>query len=226
MKKTVLVVDDESDIRRSLRTALEGDGYAVREAGDAAEARRSLDKSLPDLLILDVRMPGEDGFTFCRKLREEPAHRALPILFLTSRGQESNKVLGLELGADDYVAKPFSVPELLARVKAVIRRRSGDLEADVLEEGPVRLDVAGKSVRVEGDAVKLTAKEFELLHLLLRKKGRVLSRNYLMESIWGRAYEQSTRTIDQHVYKLRKALGDEGDRIVSVGTAGYKWEEG
>jgi DNA-binding response OmpR family regulator len=223
--KTVLVVDDEADIRRSVRTALEGDGYAVREAADAVEARQSLEKNLPDLMILDVRMPGEDGFSFCRKLREEPAHRALPILFLTSRGQESNKVLGLELGADDYVAKPFSVPELLARVKAVIRRRSGDLEGDVLMEGPIRLDLAGKSAKVNGATIKLTVKEFDLLHLLLRKKGRVLSRNYLMESIWGRAYEQSTRTIDQHVYKLRKALGKSGDNIVSVGTAGYKWEE-
>jgi DNA-binding response OmpR family regulator len=223
--KTVLIVDDEPDIRRGLRTALEADGYSVKEASDAAAARASLEKALPDLILLDIRLPGEDGFAFCRDLRSQPGWKALPVIFLTSGGQQSQKILGFELGADDYVVKPFSVPELLARVKAVIRRRSGELEEGIISDGAVTLNVPGRTLKVGGISVNLTAKEFDLLRLLMQKAGRVLSRNYLMETIWGREYEQSTRTIDQHVYLLRKALGKPGKRIVSVGTAGYKWEE-
>jgi DNA-binding response OmpR family regulator len=221
----ILLVDDEADIRSGVRTALEADGFRVQETGSAAEARRALEKEVPDLILLDVRMPVEDGFAFCRALRADPRWRPLPVIFLTSRGQEVSRVLGLELGADDYVVKPFSVPELLARVKAVLRRRRGDLETGVTTESGLTLDVPGHAAALDGRPLKLTAKEFEVLKVLVTKKGRVLSRDYLMESIWGRAYEQSTRTVDQHVYKLRKALGPAGKRIVSVGTAGYKWEE-
>jgi DNA-binding response OmpR family regulator len=223
--KKILIVDDEPDIRRTLKAALEADGYAVREAGDAVGARTALQESIPDLILLDIKMPGEDGLAFCKRLREEPGKKGIPVIFLTSRGQESQKILGLEFGADDYVVKPFSAGELLARIKAVIRRRSGDLDEDVLTDGNVVLDGAAQSVKQAGRVVELTAKEFQVLRLLMRKKGRVISRPYLMESIWGRDYEQTTRTVDQHIYKIRKALGSDGKRIVSVGTAGYKWED-
>jgi two-component system alkaline phosphatase synthesis response regulator PhoP len=224
MKKRILVVDDEKDIRRSVKTALEADGYAVQEAGDAVEARKVLDKGIPDLIVLDVRMPGEDGFSFHRSIQEEPSWQGIPVIFLTSKSGETDRVLGLRMGADDYVVKPFSVPEFLARVQAVLRRK-GSEETSTMSAGRVTLIPEGLSVKVDGQPVKLTIKQFELLKLLIQKKGRALSRSYLMECIWGRDYEQSTRTVDQHIYRLRKSLGTAGEKILSVGTLGYKWDE-
>jgi DNA-binding response OmpR family regulator len=223
---SILVVEDEKDIQRTLRQILEGDGHAVRVAGSAEDAEAELRRAAPELLLLDVRLPGKDGFAFCRGLKASSQWRSIPVIFLTSKLQEAHKVLGFELGADDYITKPFSTLELLARVKAVLKRVSPGSGSTVLSDGRIEVDLAGGALKVDGKAVKVTAKEFRLAALLLEKKGRVLSRSFLMESVWGRDYEATTRTIDQHVYRLRKSLGEAGKKIVWVAAAaGYKWED-
>lgn len=221
---SVLIVEDEKDIQRTLRQILEGDGYSVRLAGSAEEAETELRRAVPDLALLDVRLPGMDGFAFCRRLRESSEWKSLPVIFLSSKIQEAHKVLGFEMGADDYVTKPFSALELLSRVRAVLRRRAPDPgTGGVLSDGVVTVDTAGGTLRVDGKAVKATVKEIQLLALLMERKGKILSREFLMERIWGREYEKTARTIDQHVYRLRKALGASGEKLVSVEMMGYKW---
>jgi DNA-binding response OmpR family regulator len=217
-------VEDDPGIRKNLKIILEAEGHTVRPCASAEEALTELRKSLPDLILLDVRLPGMDGFGFCRKLRETPEWKTLAVIFLTSKMQETDKVLGLELGGDDYIVKPFSAPELLARVKSVLRRRfPEDEEATVLTDGLVTVDRGARAARIDGRPLKLTPTQFDLLALLISKKGKALSRAYLMESVWGREYEATTRTIDTHVYNLRKALGDAGARLQAVGATGYKW---
>jgi DNA-binding response OmpR family regulator len=223
----ILVVDDEPSLQKTVRRILEDAGHAVRQASDAEEGLAELRRETPDLLLLDVRLPGKDGFDLCKQLRNTPEWKDLAVIFLTSRDEEAHRVLGLELGGDDYMAKPFSAPELLARVKAVMRRRKPPAvaeENESISDGGLSVDVAGHRVEADGKAIKLPAKEFQLLCLLARKKGRVLSRSFLMESVWNREHLDTSRTVDTHVYRLRKRLGPLGSRIVSVGTVGYKWE--
>jgi len=201
---TVLVVDDEEPILELLRFNLEKEGYGVFLAKDGQEALDCVEKEQPDLVVLDLMLPGMDGLEVCRRIRLIPKYQQLPIIMLTAKGEVIDKVLGLELGADDYMTKPFSPRELLARIKARLRRMNLSEEADSqVVRGELRIDIKGFRVYVRGEETELTPKEFELLRVLLEQPGRVYSRDDLLERIWGYEYDGDTRTVDVHVRHLR-----------------------
>ena len=202
---TILVVDDEEPIQELLRFNLEKEGYAVCVAKDGQEALKHVENDQPDLLVLDLMLPGMDGLEVCRKLRSNQKFQQIPIIMLTAKGEEIDKVLGLELGADDYMTKPFSPRELLARIKARLRRLNSQEEVDakIIIRGELRVDVTGFRVHVRGEETELTPKEFELLRVLVAHPGRVYSREELLERIWGYEYDGDTRTVDVHVRHLR-----------------------
>jgi two-component system alkaline phosphatase synthesis response regulator PhoP len=202
---TILVVDDEEPIQELLRFNLEKEGYLVCVAKDGQEALKHVKNDQPDLIVLDLMLPGMDGLEVCRKLRSNPKFQQIPIIMLTAKGEEIDKVLGLELGADDYMTKPFSPRELLARIKARLRRPNSQEEADarIIIRGELRVDVTGFRVHVRGEETELTPKEFELLRVLAAHPGKVYSRDELLERIWGYEYDGDTRTVDVHVRHLR-----------------------
>jgi phosphate regulon transcriptional regulator PhoB len=201
---TILVVDDEDPILELLRFNLEKEGYQVFVAKDGQEALDCVDKEQPDLLVLDVMLPGMDGLEVCRIMRLNPRLQQIPIIMLTAKGEEIDTVLGLELGADDYMTKPFSPRELLARIKARLRRLNSPEEAIAqIIRGELRIDVTGFRVYVRGDETELTPKEFELLRVFATHPGKVYSRDELLERIWGYEYDGDTRTVDVHVRHLR-----------------------
>ncbi len=221
-QEKILVVEDDKDIVRLLKYNLEKEGYRVVVASDGESGLAAARKERPDLLILDVMVPKLDGFEILKIVRRESR---LPVLMLTARKQEVDRVLGLELGADDYVVKPFGVRELLARVKALLRR-SGPAEASaaLLRCGGLEMDVERYEVRARGKAVELTTKEFEFLKILLQAGGRALSRDQILEKVWGydRSMDIDTRTVDQHVARLREKLGPEAPRVATVKNVGYR----
>ncbi|SHH63891.1 response regulator transcription factor [Desulfosporosinus lacus] len=201
---TILVVDDEEPILELLRFNLEKEGYLVCVAKDGQEALERVEKEQPDLVVLDLMLPGMDGLEVCRRIRLIPKYQQIPIIMLTAKGEVIDKVLGLELGADDYMTKPFSPRELLARIKARLRRINLPEEADSqIIRGELRIDVKGFRVYVRGAETELTPKEFELLRVLVAHPGRVYSRDDLLERIWGYEYDGDTRTVDVHVRHLR-----------------------
>jgi two-component system phosphate regulon response regulator PhoB len=220
------VVDDEPDIRELVRYHAEKAGFRCLQAADGPSALRLVRQHAPDVVILDLMLPGVDGLDVCRALRREPATAHLPIIMLTARAEEVDRVLGLELGADDYVVKPFSPRELVARIKAVLRRTHEPAVRPALRIGSLEVDEAQHRVAIGGGVVNLTAKEFGLLSALLRAKGRVLSREQLLDDAWGyeQAAEIESRTVDVHVRRLREKLGAEAWRIVTVKGAGYRLE--
>ena len=226
MAPEVLVVEDEADIRALIVHHLTRDGFRCRTAGDGGEALARLRASVPDLIVLDLMLPGIDGLELTRRLRAEPAWAAVPIIMLTAKADEVDRVVGLEMGADDYVAKPFSPKELLARVRAVLRRARPAEESRALTGGEVALDLARHRVTVAGAPVELTPKEFDLLHALMAAAGRVLSREFLLNRVWGyaRADEIESRTVDVHVRRLRAKLGNAGRRVATVKSVGYRFE--
>ncbi|EGW38324.1 response regulator transcription factor [Desulfosporosinus sp. OT] len=201
---TILVVDDEEPILELLRFNLEKEGYQVSVAKDGKEALESIEKELPNLLVLDVMLPGMDGLEVCRILRLNPKFQQIPIIMLTAKGEEIDTVLGLELGADDYMTKPFSPRELLARIKARLRRLNSTEEtvAQIIR-GDLRIDITGFRVHVRGEETELTPKEFELLRVFATHPGKVYSRDELLDRIWGYEYDGDTRTVDVHVRHLR-----------------------
>ena len=227
---TILVVDDEQSYRDALAVALGREGFLVEVAADGMEALERFEASRPSLVLLDVMLPRMSGVDVCRELRARGTR--VPIVMVTARNAEIDAVVGLEVGADDYVTKPFRLRELIARVRAHLRRvPAADEEdlvrADVLEIGDVRLDVGRHEVMVRGDAVALPLKEFELLELLLANAGRVLTRDVLIDRIWGPNYYGDTKTLDVHVKRLRsKVEPDPGhpERIVTVRGVGYRYE--
>src|SRR5215212_7562286 len=207
MNRPVLIVEDEPDIAEGLRYNLEREGLraVVAETGERGLAL-ALDRANPPcLVLLDLMLPGMSGTELCRRLRREPATRKTPIIILTARGSESERVEGLELGADDYVTKPFSVRELVARVRAVLRR-TDESAAAVYEDGRLRINFEEMKVVCEGAEVKLTRKEFGLLSVLARRPGRVATRNQLLDEVWGQQYYGDTRTLDVHIRRLRQKL--------------------
>ena len=226
MAHRVLIVEDEPDIRDLLVFHLEREGYQVAQSRSGAEALRLARATPPDLVLLDLMLPEMDGLEVCRRLRQDPATMALPIVMLTARGDEVDRVLGLELGADDYVVKPFSPRELVARIRAVLRRARPPAGAAPLVIGRLAIDAAAHHVTVDGQAVSLTRKEFDLLRALAEARGRVLSREYLLDHVWGytAAGEIESRTVDVHVRRLRQKLGAEGQRIGTVTGVGYRFE--
>lgn len=199
------MVDDEEPIQELLRFNLEKEGYLVSLAKDGQEALKHVANDKPDLIVLDLMLPGMDGLEVCRKLRSNPKFQQIPIIMLTAKGEEIDKVLGLELGADDYMTKPFSPRELLARIKARLRRLNSPEETDaqIIIRGELRVDVTGFRVHVRGEEAELTPKEFELLRVLVAHPGKVYSRDELLERIWGYEYDGDTRTVDVHVRHLR-----------------------
>jgi two-component system phosphate regulon response regulator PhoB len=224
MKLRILAVDDDMHLRRSLQVLLEEDGFDVRAAGSEEEAFLELRKQTPDLVLLDVKLPGADGFAIFKKVRDNPDWKTLPVIFLTSKGEEPHRVSGLEMGADDYIVKPFSAAELTARIRNVLRRANPEGTVSRLEDGPLKIDLEGRTVFIEGEPVALRPKEFDLLALLVRKKGKMLSRALILQSVWDVNMDLDTRTMDTHVYRLRKKLGPAGNHIRSVSGLGYKWE--
>jgi phosphate regulon transcriptional regulator PhoB len=224
----VLVVEDEGDIRDLVVFHLSKEGFRCRTAGNGADALTEVRSARPDLVVLDLMLPGLGGLEVCRRLRAEPATAALPIIMLTAKADEVDRVVGLELGADDYVVKPFSPKELVARVRAVLRRaRGGDGAAGrVLSVGALTLDPDRHRVTREADTVALTPKEFDLLQALMESAGRVLSRERLLARVWGYAHAEEvlSRTVDVHVRRLRAKLGAEGRRIATVTGVGYRMD--
>ena len=222
----VLVVEDEDSISDALSYLLRKEGYEVTVAADGDAALSEFDRTGPDLVLLDLMLPGTSGTEVCRALR---ARSSVPVIMVTAKDSEVDKVVGLELGADDYVTKPFSSRELVARVRAVLRRTGEAAEPStaVIEAGPVRMDVDRHTVTVDGEAAKLPLKEFELLELLLRNAGRVLTRGQLIDRVWGADYVGDTKTLDVHVKRLRaKVEPDPASprHIVTVRGLGYKYE--
>lgn len=226
-REKILIVEDEKDIVKMLDYNLKKEGFRTLSVHDGEDALDVANREHPDLVILDLMLPGMDGLEVCKALKKENKTASIPIIMLTAKSQESDKVIGLELGADDYVTKPFSPRELIARIKAVLRRmKEKDKLPEVLKKGDLTIDFSKISVAVKGKPVELTAKEFELLKTLLSAKGRVLSRDYLLDTIWGfdNAMEIQTRTVDVHIRTLRKKLKSESSRIVTVKNYGYRFE--
>jgi DNA-binding response OmpR family regulator len=221
----ILVVDDEPHIVELVRYNLQHDGYEVVAAGDGETALAKTASEHPDLIILDLMLPGVDGLEVCRRIRRESA---VPIIMLTARGGEVERVVGLDLGADDYVTKPFSPRELVARVRAVLRRQVREVippTAAALCVGPLRLDPSTHDALLSGRRVDLTAREFELLRLFMRHPNRVFTRDFLLEHLWGHDFYGSTRAVDMHVSRLREKIEDDPADprfIVTVRGVGYK----
>jgi DNA-binding response OmpR family regulator len=220
MPNTILVVDDEKNIVQLARLYLGNEGFNVEEAYDGKQALEKARTINPDLVVLDVMMPEMDGLTVCKELRKTSS---VPVIILTARGDDVDKIVGLEIGADDYVTKPFNPRELVARVKAVLRRTQGSMSPDtVLEVGDVRLDPARREVTVGGKTVNLRAKEFDLLAAFMRHEGVVLDRERLLSIVWGQDFYGDTRTIDVHVAWLREKLSGATARVQTVWGVGYK----
>jgi len=220
---TVLVVEDEPQIQELVAVNLEHSGHKVLRAASAEEAEAAIRHALPDVLVLDWMLPGESGLAFARRLRADERTRDLPILMLTARAMEQDKLSGFEAGADDYLIKPFSPKELAARIKAVLRRRAPQLSGDAVEIEGLRLDPASRRVSAAGRRLELAPSEFRLLHFLMTHPGRVYTRTQLLDQVWGNHVFIEERTVDVHIRRLRKALEPTGhDRLIdTVRGSGY-----
>jgi DNA-binding response OmpR family regulator len=238
MTTRILIVEDEATLRETLAYNLTNEGYQVQESGDGAEALEMARAEKFDLIVLDILLPNLDGLTFCRILRKEqptstPAlalarSAGASVIMLTARGGEMDRIVGLESGADDYIVKPFSLGEFMARVRAVLRRAPSEMaRSDRLESGDLALDLAARRVTVGGREIKLSHKEFDLLATLVRNKGAVLSRDLMLEQVWGYDHISDDRTVDVHVRWLREKVEadpSEPQRIVTVRGVGYRFE--
>ena len=225
-KETVLVVEDEKNIAELVKYNLEQEGFRVLSAMNGTAGLEQARKEKPSLIILDLMLPGIDGIEICKILKQNYKTSHIPVIMLTAKSQESDKIVGLELGADDYVTKPFSPRELVARAKAILRRVREKPKREVLKTGMLEIDTAKHLVALKGKPQELTSKEYDLLHTLMEADGRVLTREFLLERVWG--YDQSvnieTRTVDMHIGQLRKKLKPEADRIVTVKNVGYRFD--
>lgn len=226
MKAKIMVVDDEKSLLELVRDILEDEGFTVVTADTAETGLARIKQSRPDLILLDVRLPSIGGLEMCRRLKADSATRPIPVIMLTVQSAEVDKVIGFEAGADDYVTKPFSKAELLARVKAVLRRVTyGKPATKMVKAGLVSLDAEKRQVLVRGKEVRLRPKEFDLLQLLLDRRGQVLTRAFLTETVMGYQYFGTTRTVDTHVKTLRQKLGPAGDLIETVPAVGYRFTD-
>lgn len=230
-EKKILVVEDEPDIRKLVHYNLSEERFTVLEAEDGEQALKIVRRERPHLIVLDLMLPGLSGLELCRNLRERPETARLPILMLTAKAGEADRVVGLEMGADDYLTKPFSPRELVARVKAILRRtemQSSHQVSEVYDKGPLQINFSTYETIVRGKAVRLTLKEFELLGFLVHNPNRVLSRDQLLDRVWGGEVFVDPRTVDVHIRRLRKAI-EKNDRkpdwILTVRGVGYKFDE-
>lgn len=223
--KTLLVVEDENDIRQLLRFNLEREGYAVLEADNGLDGLRTASLELPDLVVLDLMLPGLDGCEVCRRLKAQTATAGTPVLMLTARGEEVDRIEGFTLGADDYVVKPFSVKELVLRIRAILRRSDRTEPGAVLSRGGLFIDVDSHRVTLDGLELALTATEFRLLEDLMRHAGAVRTREQLLNAVWGYSFDGYARTVDTHVRRLRAKLGDEASALETVRGVGYRLKD-
>jgi DNA-binding response OmpR family regulator len=241
---TIVIVEDEHDLNNLIRAHLEHDGHTVYQAFDGPAGLALVDQHRPELVILDWMLPGRDGLAVCRQIRQE---HLMPIMMLTARGEEIDRVMGLEVGADDYVVKPFSIRELLARVRSILRRVALDTATHAaspdgqsiaapnpqltlppaptpLIHGTLRIDLADRRVRLGDRELDFTRREFDLLALLVSHPGRAFSRKFLLEHLWGYDYDGADRTVDSHIAQVRRKLGAEGAHIATVWGVGYRWK--
>lgn len=221
----ILVVEDDPNIRELLQYNLKKEGYEVRTADDGQKGLEIIETKWPDLVILDLMLPFRDGLEICRIIRSKKELAHMPVIILTAKGEELDRVLGLEMGADDYVTKPFSTREMIARVKALLRRIQNidQRDGEVLTRGKLIINAENYEVSLDGKKVELTHKEFQLLYLLASRPGKVFTRAYLLEEIWGYEYLGDSRTVDVHIRHLRQKLGEE--LIETVRGVGYKFRE-
>ena len=222
--ETLLIVEDDADIRELIRYNMEHEGYRVEECASAEEAHGYVSRKVPDLILLDLMLPGTDGYAFCRALRAEERTAKIPVIMVTARDEDADIVAGLEVGADDYMTKPFSARILSARVKAVLRRRAvepGD-SATTLTRGPIEIDRAHHAVKIDGKPVTLTLSEFKTLDLFLKRPGVVFSRYQIVDAVHGDDYPVTDRSVDVQIVGLRRKLGAYGDLIETVRGVGYR----
>ena len=228
VKQRILIVDDEKEVVDMVSRILEEEGYVAISANTSEEALEKIKKSKPDLIILDLKLPTIGGLEVCRILKSNKDTRTVPVIMLTCYDSNVEKVMGLRIGADDYIIKPFDPNELVARIKALFRRMTylkDEKDEDIIKSGKIVIDLKSHTAQVESKPVELWPKEFALLYLLLKKKGRVLTREYLCEAVWGYEYFGTTRTIDATVWRLRKKLGSQGKYIKTVKNIGYIFNE-
>jgi two-component system phosphate regulon response regulator PhoB len=222
-REHILLIEDEPDIAEVLQYNLAKEGFEVELAHRGDAGLEALRRQPPDLILLDLMLPGVDGLELTRMLKREATTSRIPIVMLTARGEEVDRIVGLELGADDYISKPFSPREVVLRVKAVLRRRQPEEpNNDRLEVGGIQLDISGHQLRVRGKETPLTATEFRLLRLLMERGGRVQTRGQLLSDVWGYAEDIDSRTVDTHIRRLRRKLGSEADHIETVIGVGYR----
>ena len=222
-RERIVLIEDEPDIAEVLQYNLGKEGFEVEVAHRGDSGLEAIRRDPPDLVLLDLMLPGVDGLELTRMLKRDAATSRLPIVMLTARGEEVDRIVGLELGADDYISKPFSPREVVLRVKAVLRRRQPEESAsEQLEVGGIQLDIAGHQLRVRGKEAPLTATEFRLLRLLMERGGRVQTRGQLLSDVWDYAEGIDSRTVDTHIRRLRRKLGPEADRIETIIGVGYR----
>lgn len=225
MKQKILVVDDEIDILTLLQYNLERAGYKVLSAKDGPEAIELARRERPDLIILDIMLPSMEGTEVCKAIKNLESTAHIPIIMLTAKSEEVDRIVGLELGADDYITKPFSPRELVLRVKAVLKRGQKEEQIHTVDAGPIHIDIDRFSVSIRGEPVNLTATEIKLLIELIRSRGRVLSRGRLLDRVWGSECFVTDRTVDTHIRRLREKLGKAADYIETVRGFGYRLRE-
>lgn len=225
-EKKILIVDDEDHIRELLKFNLEKSGYNVYTANDGLEGLQLAREKQVDLILLDLMLPGMDGFEVCKEIRKDNIISNVPIIMLTAKSEEIDKILGLELGADDYITKPFSIRELSARVKALLRRSNIKYDNEVLRFGSVTLNLQTREVLKNGEKLDFTLKEFEVLKLLIKNKSKILTREILLDKIWGYEYVGETRTVDVHIRHIRKKIEEDDKNPIYIQTirgVGYKF---
>ena len=224
MSQKIYIVEDEPDIRETLKYNFSNEGFKVFTAPDGEKALSNIKKVLPDVLILDLMLPGVSGLDVCKSIRTDDDIRDMSIIMLTAKGEEIDRVIGFELGADDYVTKPFSVRELILRVKVLLKKQRESLvENKLVTFGPIRIDLDAHELKINDKEVVLTALEFKLLQHLVKRKGRVQTREQLLGDVWGYSAEVTTRTVDTHIKRLREKLGNTSEYIQTIRGVGYRF---
>ena len=224
MSQKIYIVEDEPDIRETLKYNFSNEGFKVFTAPNGEEALSNIKKVLPDVLILDLMLPGVSGLDVCKSIRADDDIKDMSIIMLTAKGEEIDRVIGFELGADDYVTKPFSVRELILRVKVLLKKQRESLvENKLVTFGPIRIDLDAHELKINDKEIVLTALEFKLLQHLVKRKGRVQTREQLLGDVWGYSAEVTTRTVDTHIKRLREKLGNTSDYIQTIRGVGYRF---
>ena len=219
---TILIVEDEKDIRELLAYSLGREGFTVIEADNGVNALNLASMKRPDLVILDLMLPGMDGLSVCKQMQRDSATADIPVIMLTAKGEEVDRVVGLELGAADYIVKPFSLREVALRIRAVLKRGNAQTTPSVMQCGPITVDPLRHSVQVDGNEVDLTVTEFRLLEELLQNQGKVRDREQILEAIWGNSFDGYSRTVDTHVRRMRAKLGVGAEMIETIRGIGYR----